>query len=117
MKKTLLLFICIAANILGRWLAARYSLPGWLDSFGTFTAAYAYGPIAGAIIGVTSNIISVVQFGSSAWYCPVSVLIGILVGILARKGYFETLLHTMTVAGAVTAGAVLITSVLDLAFF
>ena len=116
-KKTLLLFICIAVNILGRWLAARYSLPGWLDSFGTFTAAYAYGPIAGAIIGVTSNIISVVQFGSSAWYCPVSVLIGILVGILARKGYFETLFHTMTVAGAVTAGAVLITSVLDLAFF
>lgn len=116
-KKILMLFTCIAVNVLGRALAERFTLPGWLDSFGTFAAAYAMGPIPGAIIGVTSNIIASVEFGSSLWFSIISVIIAVLVGIFSKKGYFESIFHTMTVAGAVTIVTVIAASILDIALF
>ena len=116
-KKIVLLVLCVGINVLGRALAVRFSLPGWLDSFGTFIAAYSMGSIPGAIIGVTSNIIASVEFGTSLWFCIVSVIIAIIVGVLSKKGYFETVFHTMTVAGAVTVCVVIIASVLDIALF
>ena len=49
--------LCILLNYAGRTLAQRLSLPLWLDSFGTVLCAYVGGPVCGAIVGATGNLI------------------------------------------------------------
>ena len=48
----------IAFNYLGRYICARFNLPGWGDFGGTVIAGIAYGPFAGLIVGVAVNIIN-----------------------------------------------------------
>lgn len=48
---------CIVVNCAGKFLALWLQLPLWLDSFGTVLAAYMMGPVCGAMVGVTGNII------------------------------------------------------------
>ena len=49
--------LCILLNVGGRLLSAHFRLPLWLDSFGTVLCAYVGGPVCGALVGVTSNVI------------------------------------------------------------
>ena len=108
------LLVCIVFNILGRFFAASNQLPCWFDCCGTFLAAYAMGPVPAAIIGASCNIVFTFWLQTSPVYAIVSVFIGLSVGLLARKHYFETIFHAMTAAGGVACGAVLIGTVLTL---
>ena len=110
---TFILFMCIAVNFTGRTISTQFSLPGWLDCFGTFFAAYIGGPTTGAIVGVTTNLALAFWTPSSIAYGVIGAFIGIGVGHLARKKYFDTVFHTMTVAGLMTVGAVVIATVLN----
>ncbi len=101
-------------NCGGRELAKMCSFPGWLDSFGTFFSAYALGPVPGAIVGISSNIIFSFWRPAAALFAIVSLYIGLSVGHLSRKKYFDTFFHTMTVAGAVTAGAAVISGIINI---
>ena len=56
-QSILFLLICMAFNLLGRYVYGLYSVPAWGDFFGTCMAAIAYGPIFGAAIGGPTNII------------------------------------------------------------
>ena len=112
-----MLFLCILMNYFGREITASLELPGWFDSYGTFISAYMYGPISGAVIGVTSNVIFAYWGAGAALFSVVSIFIGVSVGIFARKGYFNTFFHTMTVAGAVTTGAALMSTIINLIFY
>ena len=111
-----LLFICILANYGGRELASALSLPIWLDSYGTFFAAYAAGPIPGAIVGAAANFLFFMWHGISFTYALVSVFIGVSVGLLVRRGYLETFFKSMTVGGTAAIGSMVISSVLNLIF-
>ena len=108
------LLLCIAFNVFGRLFASSNHLPCWFDCCGTFLAAYVMGPVPAAIIGASYNLIITFMLHTSPAYAVVSVFIGLSVGWLARKHYFETLFHAMTVAGGVATGAVLIATVLNL---
>ena len=110
----LIMLVCILVNCVGRQVAHTFSLPCWLDTFGTFFAAYTMGPVSGAVIGVSSNVIFSIWRTLSAAYCVVSIFIGITAGLLARKKYFDTIFHTMTVAGAIASGSVIISSLLNI---
>ena len=48
--------LCIVLNYSGRRLTAAVSMPLWLDSLGTVAAAYAGGPVCGAVVGVVGNL-------------------------------------------------------------
>ncbi len=56
---TIMLFVaaCLAVNCAGKFMALGLQLPLWLDSFGTVLAAYVLGPVCGAMVGMTGNII------------------------------------------------------------
>ena len=113
LRNILIMLLCIAINYFGRNLSDKYSLPGWFDSYGTFFAAYIFGPVSGSIVGVTGNIIFAFWMPVTLVFATVSVFIGVGVGVFARKGYFETLFHSMTVSAAIAGGAVLMSSVID----
>ena len=117
LKITAIMFICILMNYFGREFTASFSLPGWFDSYGTFVAAYMYGSIPGAIVGVSTNIIFSFWGAGAALFSVVSIYIGFSVGYFARKKYFDTFFHTMTVAGSITTGAALMSTIINLIFY
>lgn len=113
----LFVIACIVMNYIGKSTAAALHLPLWLDSFGTVLCAYVQGPICGAIVGLTNNIIYGFQNPISYLYGITSIAIGYLTGIFARKKYFETIFHTLTSSVAITMISVAVSSVLNMVFY
>ena len=105
--------LCIFINLFGKRLAEMASLPVWLDSFGTCLAAYVLGPVSGASVGIAGNLIYGMHSSISYVYCLVSFLIGLLVGILARRHKMDTLFGTLSVSVAVTGVSVIISAPLN----
>lgn len=87
-----LLFIGIVLNFLGKFCTMHlgavqmdgYVVPGylWLDSIGTIFSAAALGPFAGAVVGLLSNLLNMLQDPNAVFYAMVSVAIGFFVGCL-----------------------------------
>ncbi len=101
-KGSLVILITVFAiiiNILGKVVAAALNLPVWLDSFGTILISYVYGPVCGAIVGLANNIIYGIFVEEQSIYCFVGMILGIVAGLVAKKGKLETRF------GAVTLGA------------
>ena len=116
-KTAVIMVVGIAFNVLGSTVATQFSLPMWLDSFGTVMAAYALGPACGAIAAAATNIILSFGSPSSLLYIPAGIYIGVFVGLFARKNRLETFFQAMSVAGGVALGCVVISTILNLAFF
>lgn len=57
--------IALFVDLLGRVFAEKLMLPLWCDSVGTFLIAYFAGPVCGAIVGFTNNIIYGILLNSS----------------------------------------------------
>lgn len=93
---TIITAAAILIDLLGRWFATKYSLPVWLDSLGTLFIAYLYGPICGGVVGLVNNVIYGIFVDKQFVYCFVGMIIGVLVGILAKKGVFETPFKVMS---------------------
>lgn len=84
-------------------------LPLWLDSYGTVLTAYLYGPVCGAIVGMSVNIVYGIMYSyTHIIYGIISVSIGIVVGILTKKGWFENLFGTLSIGFILTVNSVLI---------
>ena len=114
---SLFVVICILVNYSGRVLAAKYSLPLWLDAFGTVLCAYAGGPVCGAIVGVASNLIYGMMNGISYIYALTNVAMGLIVGFMARRRRLNSIFGTMTVAAIAAFAAVAISVPLNLFFY
>ena len=97
-----LVFLSMGLNVGGRVFADSFNLPLWLDSFGTFLTAYCLGPVCGAIVGVSGNILHGLINPISFIYSITSIFIAAIVGILSQRGWFETLLKTMSLSVLVT---------------
>lgn len=92
-------------------------LPLWLDSFGTVLAAYVLGPVCGAIVGLTNNIIYGFQDPIAYLYGLTSIAIGIATGLFAKRKYFEDVFHTLSASVVVTLISVVISSALNICFY
>lgn len=88
--------LALLIDLFGRKVAESLSLPVWLDSLGTFLIAYVAGPVCGAVVGFSNNIIYGIFVEQQSVYCIVGALLGIIVGCLAKKKVFETQFMTMT---------------------
>ncbi|MBR6044528.1 MAG: HD domain-containing protein [Ruminococcus sp.] len=108
--------VCIMLNFGGRSFANFFELPVWLDCFGTVLYSYGFGPACGAIVGFTTNIIFALSGLGSIEYCMVSVLIGIIVGISAKRGTFKTVFGTMSASVLITLVAIVVCVPLSLIF-
>lgn len=96
-KRFLIMVICIALNIGGKFLAESLVLPLWLDTIGTFAAAYFFG-IGGAVIaGVCNNLIYGI-FGIEALpYMLASAAMGVFLAICMKHRNFESFTKAMLV--------------------
>lgn len=106
----LLAAACILIDVVGGIVAQRLMLPLWLDSLGTVAAAYLMGPVSGAIVGVAGIVTSSILRGSTFAYGLTGAGIGIIVGLAARRGNFETVFGTLSCASLVTLVAVAIST-------
>lgn len=115
----LVMAAAIGVNYGGKLLAQCLNLPLWLDSLGTVFAAYLLGPVFGAVTGAAVNLIYGLYAASlvNAVYGLVSITVGVIVGITAKKGYLETLFHAMTASCYVTAVTTALSVPLNYLFF
>lgn len=114
--------VCIVAssmvlNVAGRVLADVRQLPIWFDSFGTFLTAYMLGPICGAMVGVSGNILHGILNPVSFIYSLTAICIAVVVGLLVQRGWMSSLLKTMSLSVLVTLVSVTISCVLNFFFW
>ncbi|MCI7766374.1 MAG: HD domain-containing protein [Oscillospiraceae bacterium] len=102
LRLCLFVFGCILINYLGRSFAELLELPVWLDAVGTGFAAYWLGPVCGAIVGASANMIYSFHSPAVMFYALTNIAVGIIVGICAKKGYLKSLFGVLSAAFAVT---------------
>lgn len=114
---SLFTIVCILLNFMGKVLAEKLGLPLWLDSFGTVLSAYTAGPVCGAIVGATANI----MFGFSApayyFYAITNIVVAVTVGVCAKKKWLESLFGTLSVATLVAVLSVVVSLPVNCVFF
>lgn len=99
---------CILINYFGKSISDYLVLPMWLDSIGTVFAAYVFGPVCGAIVGVTSNTMYGLHSTVSLFYGLTNLVVGVTVGICAKKGFLKNVFGVLSTAFLVTVLSVLI---------
>ncbi len=110
----LFIVVCIGLNIGVKMFAVWLDLPLWADSFGTALCAYIGGPICGAMVGVTGNLSYCVINRLSAAYSLTSIALGIIVGIAARKKWFDRLYGFMMAASLSMLTALVVSVPIDI---
>ena len=99
-KVLTLLAFCVTVNFIGAFLALTLRLPIYLDSIGTIAASCILGPSYGILTGITGNLISAMNGDIySLFFLPVQIIIGLLSGIMYRKGYLKGKKVILGVAG------------------
>jgi energy-coupling factor transport system substrate-specific component len=108
----------IGINYLGKLFASLLKLPLWLDAIGTCLAAVLGGPIIGAVCGAANNIIyGLTMDPISTVYALTNIGIGIVVGILAYKGFMKNIKGAIITGIIVGIVAVLISTPLNIYYW
>ena len=100
--------MCVLLNVVGRMVSVWLELPLWADSFGTTLCAYVAGPVCGAMVGLTGNLAYSVVNHLSAAYSITSVALGVIVGIAARRKWFDRFYGFMKAASLAIAIALIV---------
>lgn len=108
--------LCILINYGLKALTARLSIPIWLDSVGTAMAAYALGPICGAIAGAAVNIAYGFQDSISFLYAITNAAVGITIGIFAKRKMMVKVFDVVATSVAVTVVAAVISTTINCIF-
>lgn len=108
----------IGINYLGKLFAGLLKLPLWLDAIGTVLASMLAGPIIGAISGIANNIIyGFTQDPISFVYAITSGVIGLIVGIMAYKGWIANIGKAIMIGIIVGVIAATISTPLNMIFW
>ncbi len=99
---------CVCLNVGGKLFSVWLELPLWLDSFGTALCAFYAGPICGAVVGVTGNLAYCVINNLSAAYSVTSIALGVILGIAARRKWFDQFYGFMKTATLAMVTALLV---------
>ncbi|MCR4762661.1 MAG: HD domain-containing protein [Lachnospiraceae bacterium] len=114
----IVLFIaaCVSLNICGKLISVWLELPLWADSFGTALCATIAGPVCGALVGVTGNLAYCVINHLSAAYSITSISLGVIIGIAARRKWFDRFYGFMKAATLATLTALVVSVPVNLLF-
>ncbi len=115
-KIALFIAICVCFNLVGKVLAGWLELPIWADSFGTALCGYIAGPVCGALVGLTGNLCYCVIDRLAAAYAVTNVALGIIVGIAARKNWFDRFFGFMKAATLAMLTGLVVSVPIDLIF-
>lgn len=94
-EKISIIILCILINAAGKYAAELFQLPLWLDVVGTGVAAYFTGPVGALITGVMNHIVFALADLTTLPYMLISITLGLLIVICARKGYMESFTKVM----------------------
>ncbi|MCR5254059.1 MAG: HD domain-containing protein [Treponema sp.] len=108
----IIVLFSMATNLIGRLTADFYNLPMWLDSFGTFLTAYTLGPICGLMVGISSKVIAGFFNHTSYIYSITASCTALIAGYLAKRGWMESLLKTVSLSVILTFVNVVISGTL-----
>ena len=108
--------LCVLLNYGGRRLSDLLELPVWLDCFGTALTSYSLGPVCGAVVGVTNNIIYGFSNHLSFVYILTSVAVAFVIGMAAKRKGFDTVYGTMTASVITTIATVIVSVPLNIIF-
>ncbi len=115
-KIVLFIIACVCMNVGGKFLAVWLELPLWLDSFGTALTACIAGPFCGAMVGFTANMSYCVVNNLSAAYSITNVALGIILGIAARKNWFDRFYGFMKAASLAIVTALVLSVPINILF-
>ena len=115
-KIVLFIAICICLNVGGKILAVWLEAPLWADSFGTALCACIAGPVCGALVGVTSNLAYCMINSLSAAYSITSIAIGVIIGIAARRNWFDRFYGFMKAASLAMLAALAVSVPVNMIF-
>ncbi|MBR5340640.1 MAG: HD domain-containing protein [Erysipelotrichaceae bacterium] len=88
---TLFIFSGIVLNLLGSKIAVSLNLPLFLDSIGTILVSAMSGIMPGVVVGFLSNMINGLVSADNVYYGVLNVLIAVVTGYYASRGYFQKL--------------------------
>lgn len=109
----LFVIFCLILNCGGKALAELFKLPLWLDAVGTVFAAYAMGPVCGAVIGAATNIIYGIYSPIAFLYVLTNISVGIIVGVFEKKGLLKDLFGFLSTAFVITIVSVAVSTPLN----
>lgn len=115
-KIVLFIVACVCLNVGGKFLAVWLEMPLWLDSFGTALAACIAGPFCGAMVGFTSNMSYCVVNNLSAAYSITNIALGIILGIAARRNWFDRFYGFMKAASLSVVTALILSVPINILF-
>ena len=103
-----IIIMCLGTvyNVLGHYLAAHFNLPFWLDNVGTMAISIAFGPLAGMILAIVSQLIYGLPMGLPLPYFLIGIMMAIVIGFLFPRRHREDILAIVTIgvlAAAVTS--------------
>lgn len=108
----------IGINYLGKLFAGLLKLPLWLDAIGTVLASMLAGPIIGAASGIINNLIYGITVDPiSTIYAITSGAIGLVVGIMAYKGWIANIKKAIMIGLVVGLVAAIISTPLNMIFW
>ena len=94
-RTLVLIAVAIVINIVVGQIAVWMKLPIYVDAIGTVLVAVLAGPLAGGLTGLLTNIIwGLILDPGALWFFPVSLVIGVVAGLLARAGWFKSIPKT-----------------------
>ena len=88
MLSILIIPVGVAINFVGGTLASTLNLPMYLDTIGTIFTGIIAGPWVGAVCGLLTNVVTGITNPVNFWFIHVNIIVGLLTGFLARKGWF-----------------------------
>ncbi|MCR5403980.1 MAG: HD domain-containing protein [Butyrivibrio sp.] len=115
-KIALFIALCVSMNVTGRLISAWLELPLWADAFGTALSACIAGPVCGAIVGLTGNLAYCVVSKLAAAYSITSIALGIIIGLAARKKWFDRFYGFMKAATLAVLTALIVSVPVDIIF-
>lgn len=108
----------VGINYIGKMFASILKLPLWLDAIGTVLAAMLGGPIVGAITGAINNIIYGLTMDPMSFvYALTNIAIGLVVGVLAAKGWVKTLPKAIVTGVVIALVATLVSTPINIALW
>ncbi|MBR3307793.1 MAG: HD domain-containing protein [Lachnospiraceae bacterium] len=108
--------VSVCLNVGGKSICAGLQLPLWADSFGTALCAYIAGPVCGAIVGLTGNLAYCLINHLSMAYSLTSIALGFIVGMAARKQWFNQFYGFMKAATLAMVTALVVSVPLNILF-
>ncbi|MCM3636796.1 ECF transporter S component [Sporosarcina luteola] len=108
----------VGINFLGKLFADVLKLPLWIDAIGTVLASMLAGPVVGAIVGVINNIVyGFTTSPVSFVYAITQAVIGLVVGIMAYKGWISNVGKAVILGLVVGFIAAIVSTPLNIMFW